>query len=416
MPRNLLLPFCAIIALSIAVAGNDPTAIWQGSPQSFPDSEWSIDVLNCDITGTQLRFECPGFWLEPVMQNGAWYTSVTMPRAGNATLGGFPELPVIGRLLAIPADRAVAVVVHEVSTVDVPCEYPCLPAIDANGAGSQIQALSPELYPEQWVEVQAPVIFKDYRLAPVNIHPVRYDASTKTLQLATRIEFELRTTEPSNENVKTHFSRQSNAFDPLYKALIDNRSQFNTAVPLVSEGARGAYLIFVADNYLSHLQNFITWKSQLGYQVIVKTLSTVGNTKEQIKAAITAEYYGGEVPLDYVLLIGDIQGSLTIPAYYITKPGSSDLDVTDHPYVLLEGQDYFPDAMIGRISVASELELITSLQKVMVYQKTPPMSDPEWLKRALLVAGNYSDVGIAPITPVWTSLWLLDKLFSHGYT
>lgn len=285
--------------------------------------------------------------------------------------------------------------------------------------GSETPAVSlGGVYPSLWAESFTPGILKDFRVAPVNLYPIRYDADAKQLIVATHLEIEIRTDQPSSDNVKTFFAPQSQAFQPIYESQIDNLSEFNTATPIVGEGSRGKYLIFIADFFQSntYLGNFITWKRQLGYQVVLKLLSQVGSTKEQIKAAITEEYYKGDAPLDYVLLIGDVTGLTAIPAYSIMKPGGGEIDPTDHPYALLEGQDYFPDVMVGRVSITSDLELSRALSKILAYEKNPYMGDASWFKRAMVSAGNYSDVGIAPITPAWTSLWLMDKLYDYGYT
>ena len=41
--------------------------------------------------------------------------------------------------------------------------------------------------------------------------------------------------------------------------------------------------------------------------------------------------------------------------------------------------------------------------------------DKEYLNKALLVAGNFSDGAFIPVTPVWTSKWLMDELIHFGY-
>lgn len=404
------------------------SAVWLGDPQYPAGSAWSVQLLSSDLSGSRMRLTCPGFWTQSVHQNGELRTRVILAETGTSTQFGLPELPSISRFLAIPDNRDAEVVIHSVDYRAFACESPYLSGeIQGRYTEDTPDTPAPEvefapdaIFPENWVESSDPVIFKDHRLAPVKIHPVRYDPITKELLLATNLEFEVKTTQASTCNVKSYHARTSEAFSPLYEALIDNLSEFNTAAPLSSEGARGAYLIFIADAYQNnvYLQDFITWKKQLGYQVTLMPLSTVGSTKEQIKEAITAQYYGGDVPLDYVLLIGDVPpGNLTIAAYTISKPGgSAEQDVTDHPYTLLEGQDYFPDVMIGRISVTSDIELSTALRKAVSYQREPYVSSPDWFKKALVSAGNYSDVGIAPITPAWTSLWLVDKLYEHGYT
>jgi len=47
--------------------------------------------------------------------------------------------------------------------------------------------------------------------------------------------------------------------------------------------------------------------------------------------------------------------------------------------------------------------------------ENPYVTDPTWFKRACW-SGKYSDVPPAPITPVWCSIWLMEKLYDYGYT
>ena len=41
--------------------------------------------------------------------------------------------------------------------------------------------------------------------------------------------------------------------------------------------------------------------------------------------------------------------------------------------------------------------------------------DQDWLDRGLVVAGNYSNTYPIPITPKWTSYWLMEELIDYGY-
>ncbi len=408
--------FCLLLSLPLTMWA----APWYGDPQFPEGTPWSIQVLSSDASGSRLVLECPGFWAQPVQQNGETYTQVILPQAGLLSEIGLPELPAICRLLAIPDDRDAQLVIKDVSYLSFSCDAPYL--VEPSETTQPVIGYQPGIegiYPAEWAQVEQPGIFKDYRIAPVIFHPVRYDSDSNELLLATRLEVEVQTLQPSSVNVKTIHKRTSDAFLPLYEALIDNLGEFNTATPLVSESPRGKYLIFIDEDFQSNyfLDLFVEWKRQLGYQVTIMPISSESVSKEEIKASINDEYTSGDLPLDYVLLIGDISGSLMIPAYTKVKPGGSgEQDVTDHTYTLIEGDDYFPDVLIGRISVNSEIELATVLNKTITYQRDPLLYGSAWLKKALVVAGNYSDVGIAPITPVWTSLWLVDKLYDYGYT
>ncbi|TKJ40753.1 hypothetical protein CEE37_07250 [candidate division LCP-89 bacterium B3_LCP] len=417
--RSFVLGLIFILPLLAAAENISSNANWVGTTPVVEGTTWSCQILSSDASGTRLLLECPGFYMQTVQQNGAERTGVFLPDAGVSTVSGMPSLPAIGQLLAIPDDRQPEVIIHEVAYQRFQCADLVLNS-SPDGSFSDFAdfADSGGLYPDQWAAVQEPGIMKDYRVVPLNLYPVRYDFKQKELMLATRLEVEVRTVSASNVNVKTHHKRVSEAFEQLYQSTLENRSSFNTAAPLVSEGPRGGYVIIIEDDFLANLflQSFALWKEQLGYQVSIIPLSQAGSTTDEIKETIMSEYYGGNVPLDYILLIGDVTGALTIPAFTIIKPTGGEQDVTDHPYTCLEGNDYFPDVMIGRLSVSDDFELATALKKNIDYQQNPYISEPDWFEHALVVAGNYTDTGIAPITPVWTSIWLQEKLLEHGYT
>ncbi|MBU0520004.1 T9SS type A sorting domain-containing protein [bacterium] len=413
---------CLILSISFTAnaAVLQPNAQWFGDP-SFPDgTAWTYEIVSSSPTGTKILLECPGFWVQPVMQNGQTRSQIVLPGTGSLTTYGYPELPSITKILAIPDDREPDVIITDVVFEAFPLPDPYIYEPES-GSSSYTSSLMSGVYPEDWAVSHEPAIFKDYRVSQLDLFPIRYDADQSQVLLATRLEVEVQTSQLSTTNIKTFHTRHSEAFTPLYEAIIDNFDEFNTASPLVGEGPRGAYLIILDDRTIPDLdqvmEQFAVTKGQLGYDVSVVGLTEIGETKPEIGTFILEKYYGGDVPLDYVLLIGDISGSIKIPAHSKVKPGGSgEQDVTDHPYALLEGTDYFPDIMIGRFSVSSDFELATVISKNRFYSMTPTLGGSDWITEACVVAGNFSDTGIAPITPVWTSLWLVDKLYDYGYT
>ena len=57
--------------------------------------------------------------------------------------------------------------------------------------------------------------------------------------------------------------------------------------------------------------------------------------------------------LEYVLLIGDINGTYAIPSYTIQSYNEADLDVTDYPYTFFDNNPLEPNFFIGRWSIRS---------------------------------------------------------------
>ena len=99
---------------------------------------------------------------------------------------------------------------------------------------------------------------------------------------------------------------------------------------------RGSYLIITPDNMVSHLDEFVSFKKSQGFNVSVKTLGEIGTTAAEIKDAIT-ETIMADPMLEYVLLIGDVDGVAAMPSFYYGPEN----DVTDQKYTHLLGDDFF---------------------------------------------------------------------------
>jgi len=174
---------------------------------------------------------------------------------------------------------------------------------------------------------------------------------------------------------------------------------------------RGSYLIITPDNMIDHLGELISFKKSQGFDVYLKTLSDTGPTATEIKQLI--ENIILEDPmLEYVLLIGDIDGVATMPSFYYGPEN----DVTDQKYTHIFGDDFFPDVFIGRFSIDSISELVVMIRKTINYHRQPLLTNSDWLDKALVVAGNYSNTVPIPITPKWTSYWVRDLLYDNGYS
>ena len=174
---------------------------------------------------------------------------------------------------------------------------------------------------------------------------------------------------------------------------------------------RGSYLIITPDNMVSHLDELVSFKKSQGFDVSVMPLGEIGITAQEIKGAIAATLMDDPM-LEYVLLIGDVDGVAAMPSFYYGPEN----DVTDQKYTHLLGDDFFPDVFIGRFSVDSISELVVMIRKTINYHRQPLATNPDWLDKALVVAGNYSNTVPIPITPKWTSYWIQDLLLDKGFT
>ena len=174
---------------------------------------------------------------------------------------------------------------------------------------------------------------------------------------------------------------------------------------------RGSYLILAPDGVTPYLDDFVSFKESQGFDVYVRSISDAGETAIGIKNTISGILLEDPM-LEYVLLIGDVDGFAEFPSFYY----GPDNDVTDQQYTHILGDDVIPDVFIGRLSIDSLSELAVIMSKTIQYARNPLAYDQGWLDRGLIVAGNYANTYPIPITPKWTSYWLRDELLNYGYS
>ena len=173
---------------------------------------------------------------------------------------------------------------------------------------------------------------------------------------------------------------------------------------------RGSYLIIAPDGVTTYLDDFISFKKSQGFDVYLRSLSESGSNATEIKNTIS-NILDTDPMLEYVLLIGDVDGFAEFPSFYYGPEN----DVTDQQYTHLLGNDVIPDVFIGRLSIDSLSELAVIMSKTIQYARDPLAYDQNWLGRGLITAGNYANTYPIPITPKWTSYWLRDELLEYGY-
>jgi hypothetical protein len=162
------------------------------------------------------------------------------------------------------------------------------------------------------------------------------------------------------------------------------------------------YLIITPGDFVDEIEPLARWKEKKGWDVQVRTTAQTGNTPAQIRDYIANAYATWSPQPEYVLLIGDVN---YVPAF--TNPSA-----TDHPYTLFEGDDFFSELLIGRLSVSMESELNTVVAKIIGYETNPTMSDPSWYRRALVVGANLPG---NMTTPIPTKRWVRDRFLDYGY-
>jgi len=204
------------------------------------------------------------------------------------------------------------------------------------------------------------------------------------------------------------------AFDDVNESFNYNRGSYLILLP---EGLNEAFL--TNENYGG---DFVKFKRSQGFDVDVITVSA-SLTAQEVKDTIILPYYeSSNGMLEYVLLVGDVNGSFTIPTFTIPSYNEEDIDVTDYPYTFTDNA-YEPHFFIGRWTIRTTADFLNIKSRSIQYVTMDNIDDYSYFNNAMLVAGNYKTADGEevppnqwPVTPVWTSLWLMEEWQDFGYT
>lgn len=166
---------------------------------------------------------------------------------------------------------------------------------------------------------------------------------------------------------------------------------------------QGCYLIVTAPEFAETLAPLVSWKQQAGYTVRLYTTNETGTSADAIAAFVQNAYDTWPEPPLYLLLVGDTD---RIPTFTLSG------NVTDHPYSLVDGDDFLADLFVGRFSGKLAGEIAVQVAKTVGYESSPDTTGgAAWCSQALMVAGNY-----ASTTPVSINRWFGRELAAIGYT
>ena len=391
MIKKILLS-CATITLITSTS----IAQWISlNKYSLPDSPPNVQLISDDDFGAVIKVDLPGFRINEFTANGKTYHSIDIGAEGITREIGYPELSYIAKVLAIPDQGSISVEVIETSPVQIFKGINIPPARESWMEGKpespfveNLQAYNSEdVYPFSFAKVEDPVILRDFRIARVSIFPVRYSPSKKEIQAVSSITIKINYTPGFGVNPKTTPQRPlAPSFAQLYKGFIFN---YDDVLKRRYGGRELGYdymLCIMPDALVDSFQVYANWKHKTGTFIHVTKFSDIGASASDpnpIKNHILDAYTNWEIPPTHVLIVGD---DGVAPVKYVFLDGWN--FVNEDFFVELEGNDYFPEMLIGRFTNEGALRLSYMVQKFMNYEKTPYVQSPDWFKKALVCADS----------------------------
>ncbi len=265
-------------------------------------------------------------------------------------------------------------------------------------------------FPASQAALDAPYILRDFRGQNLMVYPYAYNPVTKTLRVYSELRIAVKKVSDNGINPKT--SRRDNRIVADNEVMTSYQERFinfqnQDKYSFIED--EGEMLIICVDEYMSALQELVTWKNISGRPTTMVPASQTG-TLDDMKSFIS-EYYQNHPNLTYVLLAGEYDG---LPPYQVTVSEGLIAARSDNYYGMLEGNDFYEEVFVGRLSVANEQDAINQVNKIIYYERDID-ENATWLSNGLGIGstegnGHFGERDYQHID------FICDTLMNYTYT
>lgn len=348
-----------------------------------------LRVLSSNDSETILELAIGRFQRVPIDIEGETYYRLRLPEESITFERGAPELPRVVRSIIIPdgARMEVEVLQAEYSELRMPvAPSKGLMCYGEDPAAAEYEFLASygedRFYPPSVATLGSPYILRDFRAVTVTVFPFAYNPSSGTLRVCTHLELRLHSVGTSscdpgmgvgeNGNPKLRLRETVSAdFLPIYARRFINFD--HQRYEPIDE--HGRLVVICHGDFLEAIQPYVDWKMQKGIATELWDVLAIGDTPEEIKDFVQAQYDSGG--LTFVQLVGD---ETYVPTFITEDYYGWDIyGRSDSRYALLEGQDHYPEIFVGRFSCESVADLETQIDRTIHYERD--LAEGEWLHR-----------------------------------
>ncbi|HOM36730.1 MAG: C25 family cysteine peptidase [Bacteroidales bacterium] len=328
------------------------------------------------------------------------YVRISIPEFYPDNKTGYPELPVISKIIEIPegSDITVNVISYTEQVInlnEIGFEFkifPNQPWLYKNQDPTSVEFVKAdavyknhEFYQTELIRIVPGSKIRGVQTGNIIISPFSYDIETNSLIIKNNIQAEIKfkNAEISNyEKVKS--SKYSPHFENIYRKIWNY-------TPPTSKDALSKYpikYVIVANRmFETTLQPFIEWKTKKGFKVIVGYTDEIGTSAANIKSFVQNLYQAGtedDPAPTYLLLVGDVaQVATNQLSSHVSDMYFGEFD---------EGGDYIPEMYIGRFSAVNTTQLETIIEKTLMFEQYT-FPNPDYLAEVVLVAGDDATYG-----------------------
>ena len=362
---------------------------------------------------SKIHFSLKDYEMQNVTIDGQSFKKPIIPFGGLKSEEGEPTLPTITTFYQVAPNKSYAINVNInssewVENIDILPHQTWEHVSDETSAlfKRDIELYTSDIpYPEDLGEISNTFILRDLPVIKVSITPFKYYPLSRKLEVITSADIEL--IEVGNIDPVIVPNRISRTFEPLYEALVVNYDRSTN-----DEDYQKPSILYIlpanSSNLMTNLEILFDWRHRSGYVVNYVSTSTTGNSSSSIKNYISNAYSTWDNPPEFIALVGDANGSYSIPTYFENYSGYN--GEGDHPYSQLVGNDVLPEVLIGRLSFSSATELATIINKTVQYESNPYLNQ-NWFHSASMVG----DASTSGVSTVITSENIKELMEYNGY-
>lgn len=351
--------FVVVVLLVVGPGGAD--GLWVEVSPGPAGSAPTVSVLD-QARGVVIDVDLPGFYLEERMVAGAPYAKLTVPGCGGHGEVGAPHLPFRTVLVPVangPAaslrvlDSRSSVVLDGVTVIPQQPPAPDCGTVEPETVVDDKAYAVDAWLPAAPARIADDVVVRGQRFLVVEISPIAVNPARRQVAAQSHVSIAVELVGAVDAAAE---ARKAERVSPLFPTLTDLEGPASAD----SSPTGVEYLIVAYDPLIPALEPLAQWKRRKGLTVEIVAMSTIGTTSAQLKAFLQARY-DADPDLTYVLLAGDHP---MVPSEDVGGGMVSDLYLS-----CLDGADYFPDVVMGRIAVQAAIDCEHVVDKILTFER-----------------------------------------------
>ena len=302
-----------------------------------------------------IHFKLPPYSFSKVNVDSIVYDYITLTNCQYTKIKSSPKLPQLSTSLLIPEGSTISFNIIDSKSI----EYSNLRIIPSSGslkrASTTIDIIEGEqykkneFYPSSPITLDKPFKIRENNGIGIVINPFIYNAITGKLKVFTELSITIlfnSTNAFVNNITNTEYSSAYQFLNMHHYSLKSTATKYS----------QSSMLVLSPSKYNNNdLKKFIAWKNRKG--IITELIETDTLTSStQFQTLIRNYYYKNKNT--YLLLVGNTTDI----------PQIQNGDASDNAYGFIEGNDTYPEIVVGRLIANSPKDIQTQIQKILNYE------------------------------------------------